>query len=208
MTSIDFYLDFVSPYAYLAFQALPKALEGGSYHVAYKPVVVGAIFQEQGITAPAAVAIKHDWIRRHTTWLAHAEQDTAFAWPQSHPFNSIGLSRLALACSRDGPINRFTAEAIFKHVWHGGGDALDAQRLQALEQQLQMQIQQSGGAFALGSEANKRQLRTLTQEAVERKVFGVPAFVVNGQMLWGLDALPMLRALVLGKAEAADIAPA
>lgn len=197
MQSIDFYLDFVSPYAYLAFQALPQALEGGSYHVRYKPVVVGAVFKEQGITAPADNAFKHDWMRRHTSWLAKAQGDQAFQWPQPHPFNSVGLSRLALACSRDGSINRFTAETIFQHVWQGAADAVEAQRVQALEQRLQQQIEHSGHAFALGSEANKLQLRKLTEEAVARGVFGVPAFVVNGQMLWGLDALPMLREIVL-----------
>ncbi|MET0543670.1 MAG: 2-hydroxychromene-2-carboxylate isomerase, partial [Variovorax sp.] len=38
MKHIDFYLDFISPYAYLAFEQLPKALEGLSYSVACKPV--------------------------------------------------------------------------------------------------------------------------------------------------------------------------
>ena len=31
MTSIDCYLDFISPYAYLAFERLPEALRGISY---------------------------------------------------------------------------------------------------------------------------------------------------------------------------------
>lgn len=199
MQTIDFYLDFVSPYAYLAFQALPQALEGTSYQVVYKPVVLGAIFKEQGIATPADNPSKHGWIKRHTEWLAKAQGDTSFAWPQTHPFSSIGLSRLALACSRNGSINRFTAESIFKHVWQSGGDALDAERLQVLQQQLQQQIVQSGGVYALGSDANKLQLRQLTEEAVARGVFGVPAYVVDGEMLWGLDALPMLRERILSK---------
>ncbi|THJ32976.1 2-hydroxychromene-2-carboxylate isomerase [Lampropedia aestuarii] len=201
MQTIDFYLDFVSPYAYLAFQALPQVLQDSSYHVAYKPVVLGAIFKEQGISSPAGNPSKHDWIRRHTSWLAKQQGDSAFAWPQPHPFNSIGLSRLALACSHDGSINRFTAETIFKHVWQSGGDPLDAARLQELQQQLQLQIDRAGGVFALDSEANKQQLRLLTEEAVARTVFGVPAFVVEGQMLWGLDALPMLREIVRNAAD-------
>ncbi|THU02769.1 2-hydroxychromene-2-carboxylate isomerase [Lampropedia puyangensis] len=195
MKSIQFFFDFVSPYAYLAFQRLPKVLQGSSYHVAYKPVVLGGIFKEQGITAPASIPVKHDWIRRHTLWLAEEQGDHAFRWPDIHPFNSVGLSRLALACSVHGSINRFTAQTIFEHVWHGGADPLSPARLQALEVQLQAQLAQST-AYPLGSDANKLLLRALTQEAVDAGVFGVPAYVVDGQMLWGLDALPMLKQLI------------
>ena len=31
-------------------------------------------------------------------------------------------------------------------------------------------------------------------------VFGVPAFVVDGKLFWGLDSLPMLRAYLQGDA--------
>ena len=36
MKHITFYLDFVSPYAWLAYERLPDALEGLSYSVSYK----------------------------------------------------------------------------------------------------------------------------------------------------------------------------
>ena len=39
MKHIRFYLDFISPYAYLAFVELPRALEGLSYAVQYQPVL-------------------------------------------------------------------------------------------------------------------------------------------------------------------------
>ena len=37
MKRITFYLDFVSPYAWLAFERLPESLQGLSYSVAYRP---------------------------------------------------------------------------------------------------------------------------------------------------------------------------
>jgi 2-hydroxychromene-2-carboxylate isomerase len=37
MKQIDFHLDFISPYAYLAFAKLPEALAGIDCHVRYKP---------------------------------------------------------------------------------------------------------------------------------------------------------------------------
>ena len=44
MKQITFYLDFISPYAYLAFEKLPEALKGISYSVTYKPLPNGSIY--------------------------------------------------------------------------------------------------------------------------------------------------------------------
>ena len=38
----------------------------------------------------------------------------------------------------------------------------------------------------------KAQLKTNTDEAIALDLFGVPAFLVDDKVFWGLDALPML----------------
>uniref|UniRef100_UPI00190F33DE DsbA family protein n=1 Tax=Raoultella sp. 18093 TaxID=2681425 RepID=UPI00190F33DE len=48
MKHIVFYLDFVSPYAWLAFERLPQVLEGLSHSVEYRPVLLGALLQQHG----------------------------------------------------------------------------------------------------------------------------------------------------------------
>jgi 2-hydroxychromene-2-carboxylate isomerase len=82
-------------------------------------------------------------------------------------------------------------EAIFKHVWQGGAAADDAARLQALAQQLAPQR-------SVDASEVKDQLKTNTEEAIARGVFGVPSFCVDDKVFWGLDALPMLRAYLDG----------
>jgi len=49
----------------------------------------------------------------------------------------------------------------------------------------------------------KHALREATEQALAAGVFGVPSFVVDGRVFWGLDALPMLRAQLAGGAEGA-----
>jgi 2-hydroxychromene-2-carboxylate isomerase len=46
----------------------------------------------------------------------------------------------------------------------------------------------------------KDQLKAHTEAAIGQGVFGVPTFAVDGQLFWGLDALPMLRAYLDGDA--------
>src|SRR5690606_37191108 len=118
MKHVTFYLDFVSPYAWLAFERLPQELEGLSYHVVYRPVLLGALLQQHGNPGPAGIAPKRDWTYRHVAWLGHA-LGCGLDMPARHPFNPLPLLRQALACSGDGSINRFVAGAVQRHVWLG-----------------------------------------------------------------------------------------
>ena len=64
MKHITFYLDFISPYAYLAFEKLPEALMGNSYSVTYQPVLLAALLKQHGQLGPAEIAPKRDWTYR------------------------------------------------------------------------------------------------------------------------------------------------
>ena len=194
MKHITFYLDFVSPYAWLAFERLPEALEGLSYSVAYRPVLLGALLQQHANPGPAGIAPKRDWTYRHVAWLGHA-QGTPLDMPARHPFNPLPLLRQALACSGDGSVNRYVAGTVLRHVWVGGHDALDPARLEVLAQALAEQVSPDAAP-----DAAKALLRANTEAAQAAGVFGVPAFGVDGRIFWGLDSLPMLRACLQGDA--------
>ena len=192
MKRITFHLDFISPYAYLAFEALPDALMGLSYSVSYKPVFLGALLKHNGMLGPAEVPPKRDWIYRHVQWLAHC-QHVPLDMPAAHPFNPLGLLRLAVAAAPDGKPNRYVCETLFRHVWIGGADAADPVRLGEVTRELSPQRDP-------GSAEVKDQLKAHADEAIAQGVFGVPAFEVDGKVFWGLDALPMLRAYLDGDA--------
>ncbi len=194
MKAITCYLDFVSPYAWLAFAQLPEQLAGLSYRVQYRPVLLGALLNAHANPGPAGIAPKRDWTYRHVRWLGQ-HLGCGLEMPAAHPFDPLPLLRLALECSTDGSINRFTADAVLRHVWHGGADALAPERLAQLRQQLQAQLR-SDAAQA------KALLRSNTEAAQQRGVFGVPTFEVDGQLFWGLDSLPMLRAYLVGDSPA------
>lgn len=190
MKQITFYLDFISPYAYLAFEELPRALMGLSYSVHYKPVFLGGLLKHNAVLGPAEVPPKREWIYRHVQWLAR-RQGVALDFPALHPFNPLGLLRLAIATGQDGLPNRYVCETLFKHVWQGGADAADPARLQALTEAL-------APARLPADDSVKAQLKQHSDDAIAARVFGVPSFEVDGRVFWGLDALPMLRAYLEG----------
>ena len=192
MKHITFYLDFISPYAYLAFEHLPQALQGLSYRVDYKPVLFAGFLKHHGQLGPAEIAPKRDWTYRQVLWLAHA-QGIALQLPAAHPFNPIALLRLAVACGENGLANRYVCETIFRHVWRGGADAADAGRLQDLQALLQPKRD-------LAADDVKAELKASTEDAVARGLFGVPTYEVDGKLFWGFDALGPLRAYLEGDA--------
>jgi 2-hydroxychromene-2-carboxylate isomerase len=189
---LTFYFDVVSPYAWLAFQQLPQALQGISYSVHYKPLLLAGLLKHHGQLGPAEIAGKREWTYRQVMWLAH-QHGVELQLPARHPFNPLPLLRLAVACDANGLPNRYVCETLLRHVWCGGADAADESRLAQVTALLTPQR-------APGSPEVKADLKANTDEAIALGVFGVPTIAVDGKLFWGLDALPMLRAWLLGDA--------
>jgi 2-hydroxychromene-2-carboxylate isomerase len=192
MKHITCYLDFISPFAWLAFEKLPDSLQGLSYQMDYKPILFAALLKHHGQLGPAEIPGKREWTYRQVLWLAR-QHGVNLEMPASHPFNPLGLLRLAVACGHDGLVNRFVCERVFRHVWQGGLEAADAQRLQTLTEEL-------APHRPANSDAVKAELKANTDEAIAGGLFGVPTFLVDGKLFWGFDALPVLRDYLLGDA--------
>lgn len=191
MKHLRFYFDPVSPFAYLAFERLPQALEGLSFSVDYQPILFAGLLAHWGQKGPAEIEPKRAWTFRHVGWLAH-RHGIDMQTPAQHPFNPLALLRLALACAPEGMTpSRHVCEQIFRHVWVGGQDANEPQRLAALAQRLAPRLDPQGDDV-------KQALRQSTAQALAAGVFGVPSIEVEGRLFWGVDSLEMLGACLRG----------
>ena len=87
---IDFYFDFISPYAYLAYkkiQSLPKEIK-----INYKPILLGGLHNLEGITAPAFIKpkLKH---MINDCMLVAKKNNFDFNWNSKFPINSLNIMR-------------------------------------------------------------------------------------------------------------------
>jgi 2-hydroxychromene-2-carboxylate isomerase len=179
--SVDWYFDFVSPFSYICLQRLPEL----GVPVSFKPVLFAGLLNHWGQKGPAEIPSKRKWTYRWCTWQAKA-LGIAFRFPAEHPFNPLQHLRLAIACgSRPEAVKR-----IFDAVWMSGANATDAAAFQSLCRALKIE------PADLAADAIKQALRRNTEEAAARGVFGVPTFVVDGEVFWGVDALDFVKAFL------------
>ncbi len=191
MKHLQFWFDPVSPYAYLAFEQLPQALEGLSYSVDYRPLLFAGLLKHWGQKGPAEIEPKRAWTFRQVAWNAH-RLGIPIQTPAQHPFNPLALLRLLVASAPEGGTpSRLACETVLRHAWRGGADANEPARLQALREALAPARDPDG-------EPVKQALKDSTAAALAGGVFGVPTVEVDGRLFWGLDALTMLAAYLRG----------
>jgi 2-hydroxychromene-2-carboxylate isomerase len=179
--SVDWYFDFVSPYSYICLHRL-REIPNQTVH---KPVLFAGLLNHFGQKGPAEIAAKRRWTYRWCTWWAK-ELGIPFRFPAAHPFNPLQHLRLALACgSRPDAIKR-----IFESIWTSGENAGDPERFSLLCKQLDVE------PGRLSESDVKDSLRKNTEEAATRGVFGVPSFVVAGEIFWGADSVDFLKAFL------------
>jgi 2-hydroxychromene-2-carboxylate isomerase len=179
--TLDWYFDFISPYAYLQcmrFPALPTGTE-----VRIKPVLFGALLDHAGTLGPAEIPGKREHTFRQAMWLAR-RNGVAFKAPPRHPFNPLPALRLAIALgSQMDAVRR-----IYEFIWAEGRDASEPAEFVRLAASLGVQDVET----RIGDPAVKAQLKKNTDDAIAARVWGVPTFVVDGITFWGFDAGPML----------------
>lgn len=191
MRQLTFYFDPISPYAYLAFHALPQALQGHSIAVQYKPILFAALLQANGQKGPAEIPGKREWTYRQVLWSAQ-QLGIPMALPRAHPFNPLALLRALLAgADASGCVNRYLTGLALDHVWREGTDAADPARINDFSAQVKAHCEASGRALVEADDV-KTQLRRNTEDALTLGVFGVPTAHIEGHNFWGADGLAML----------------
>ncbi len=190
---IPFYFDFISPYAYLGWAQ--RNTLGTERALRLVPVLFAGLLDAHGNVGPAEVPAKRAYIFRDA--LRHAlVLGVPFAPPPSHPFNPLLALRIASLDLEPALLER-VIDVLFLATWGGGQGVTDGETVGALLSGLGVD-----GA-ALVARANepeaKARLRSQTESAVRRGVFGVPTLDVDGELFWGLDAYPHARRRLAGR---------
>ncbi|MGR8946775.1 MAG: DsbA family protein [Gammaproteobacteria bacterium] len=181
MKKCIFYFDVISPYAYFAFKQLERI--PASIEVELKPVLFAGLLGHWESKGPAEIPPKRIFTYQFASWYAKSHS-IPFRCPPVHPFNPLPGLRLAIAAGA----SREVVDKIFSYVWADGREFTDENAFR----QLVIDVGLGSNESRLNDTDVKQSLRENTELAIEQGVFGVPSYVVDGQLFWGVDALPML----------------
>lgn len=181
MTKATWYFDFISPYSYLQllrFNELPGDLE-----ITIKPIVLSGLLEHWGHKGPAEIPSKRRFVYRFFKWLA-ARRGIEFTMPPVHPFNPLPPLRLALLARAD----REAILKIFQFLYREGRNLDDDEAITGLAESLGI----PDACRRISEPRFKEELKANTDAAIADGVFGVPTFIVEGELFWGDDATEML----------------
>ena len=181
-TTVEFYFDPVSPYAWLAVEQLAQVTAAGG-HIVCRPILLAALLNTHGTKGPAEVPAKRAYVFRDVMRQAK-RLNLPFRGPPNHPFNPLAALRAILAVEDEAQQLALT-HRLLAAVWSEGIDVADPDSLSAV-------LTRSGfDAAAIRAAAAtpevKQRLRSGTQDAIDAGIFGVPTFRLRGELFWGAD---------------------
>lgn len=189
--SVEFYFDVGSPAAYLAWTQLPAIARAAGAAIAYRPLLLGGVFQATGNRSPMEVPAKGRYMQDDLQRFA-ARYGVPFRHNPHFPINTLTLMRMALGLQQREPARMVPfVDAVYRAIWVDGRDMNDAAVVAGVVREAGFDPQE---LLALAADpAVKEALKAATQEAVARGVFGAPTFFVGDRMFWGQDRLDFIK---------------
>ena len=190
--TIDFYFDYISPNAYLAWTQLPRLAEKCGFTIEPCPVLFAGLLEAHGQLGPAEVPAKSLWMAKNNARKA-VRLGVPLNPPAFHPFNpllALRVSSLPLAAAERVAL----IDALFQAVWVRGLHVSEPAVVERIADELGLR-----GAALVAESArpeSKAKLRRQTDEAIALGVFGVPTMIVNNELFWGYDDFEQLELLL------------
>lgn len=187
MKQIEFYFDLGSPYSYLGFYQIQKIAKQHQAQLVWKPILLGGVFKATGNSSPMTVPAKArysmvDMQRWSNLWDISIQMNPYF------PINTLNLMRIITAVQLYRPECFLTVlNALFDAMFGHPQNLNDMDILMSLIESLGFSAEQV--QIWLSDDQVKLQLKQMTEEAIERGVFGAPTWFVGNEMFWGIDHL-------------------
>jgi 2-hydroxychromene-2-carboxylate isomerase len=191
---VEFYFDYGSPYSYIAHRRLPEVLRRARGSAQYRPMLLGGVFQATGNASPAMNPVKWPNSQRDLERFVK-KYEVPFRRNPHFPVNTLKLMRGAVVAEEEGFLPRYT-DAAFAAMWRDGEKMDDDDVIARVLGDAEID---AGRVLArIGEDAVKQKLKSYTEAAVKRGVFGAPTFFVEGEMFFGQDRLDFVEDALVG----------
>lgn len=200
---LHFYLDLMSPFAYLAHTQLPDLARRHGLELTYHPVDLPVLKLAAGNTGPSNVTIP---IKLRYLLTDMKRWAGRYGVPLSFPksLESALPNKAVLYAADRGQAEPYVT-AMWRAVWGEGGDMREPGLLAAVAETMGWDPAELAN-FVAAPETEERYAKS-TRDANARGVFGVPTMLLGEEMWWGNDRLPFFEEfLAAGRPGEAGIA--
>jgi len=192
--TIEFYFDFSSPYGYLGSERIVELAAKHDRVVDWHPVLLGAIFKVSGQAPLTTFPLKGDYAIMDFQRSAR-EVSLPYQHPKTFPIATVAAARAVWWAKEqsDAATKALTGDlvkAFFRSYYVEGQDLSDANVV--LDTASKVGIDRSTLEAALQEPAVKDRLKQAVNDALEKKVFGSPMMIVDGELFWGNDRMEQL----------------
>ena len=196
---ITVYSDYKSPYAYLAkdlayllerdfpvrLQWLPYVLDIPSYLGSARVDAVGTVVEENRNA--------HQWRRVRYSYMdcrrAARKRGLIIRGTQKIWDSTLAAAGMLYAQQSGDAVFRRYHDLVFERFWKRELDIEDAAAISVVLDEAGA----DGGGFAGYVEQGRAEVARIGRAAEQQGVFGVPTFVMDGELFWGREHLPEIR---------------
>ena len=181
---IDFYFDFISPYSYIAHQKIKLIDIKDEIKFNYKPILLGGLHKLGNITAPAFNERKMKNMKNDCEIISKKNK-ISFKWNDKFPINSLYLMRGFI--SIDPQFKNKYLDTCFDAYWKNNVDISIEKNINNILDACK--IDKKNFFDKIQEQQIKDELKSCTDEAFKKDIFGAPTFVINNKLFWGQDRL-------------------
>lgn len=187
--TVEFFFDFLSPFAYLAHQKLPALAARYGFGIRYVPMDLPRAKRVAGNTGPSnrEIPVKLRYLTADMNRWA-VRYGVPLVFPKS--FASEAMNKGTMFAEDRGRVGEYVAAA-FARIWGRGEDMSSEPVLRGLALDMGWSPDEFLGFVASPQAAEW--FEALNQEAHYRGVFGVPTMMVGEEMWWGNDRMEFLE---------------
>lgn len=200
---VEFWFDFSCPYAYLASTKVEAMAARAGAALEVRPMLLGGVFKARGVPQNLSATLNPAKARHNLDDMRRGAQRAGVElnMPAAHPMRTVEALRCVLAAG----IPWALIHRIYRAYWVENVEISDRGVLTRLLTEVGLDAAEV--LARAESPEIKDELRRRTEEAVERGIFGVPTFFVDGELYWGQDRMDMVEGAAGGRVEEAAISP-
>ncbi len=183
--SIEFYFDFSSPYSYIAYKEIKRLEKNNSFKIRYMPIFLGGLHNAAGITAAAFIKLKSKYMMEDTKLICE-KKNIKFIFNSYFPIKTVNFMRGVIISEEDNS-EKVYIERVFNAIWKDGLNMNDPIVINKVLKNIDLNPEKFLAKAT--NQKVKDKLKVLTENALEKGIFGAPTFLVNKKIFWGQDRL-------------------